>query len=91
MNENVSLGVNITQIIATDDDFELHHRKIYYFITEGNEDEVFGIGYENGSVYVANTKNLDRERKDKYELTAVARTLNKFMNKTVQETSAKVL
>ncbi|XP_046839069.1 protocadherin Fat 4-like [Xenia sp. Carnegie-2017] len=90
VNENVSLGVNITQIIATDDDFELHHRKIYYFITDGNEDEVFGIGFENGSVYVANTKNLDRERKDKYELTVVARTLNKFMNKTVQETSAKL-
>ena len=90
VKENAIRGEAITQVNATDIDFETAHRKIYYVISGGNEDGVFGIGYENGSVYVADTANLDRETSDKYELTIEARTLNEFMNVTVQQSTTKV-
>ena len=90
VRENAVRGEVVTQVNATDNDFETLHRTIYYVITGGNDDGVFGIGYENGSVYVADTGRLDRETNDKYELTIEARTLNEFMNDTVQETTTKV-
>ena len=90
VNENAVRGSVVTQVNATDIDFETTHRKIYYVISGGNDDGVFGIGYENGTVYVANTGKLDRETTNEYELTIEARTLNEFMNETVQHTSTKV-
>ena len=90
VRENAVRGEVVTQVNATDMDFETLHRTIYYVITGGNEDGVFGIGYKNGSVYVADTESLDRETNDEYELTIEARTLNEFMNDTVQETTTKV-
>lgn len=90
VKENAARGAVVTQVNATDVDFEAAHRTIYYVIEGGNDNGVFGIGYENGSVYVADTRNLDREKNDRYELTIEARTLNEFMNATVQKSTAKV-
>ncbi|XP_028404999.1 cadherin-23-like isoform X3 [Dendronephthya gigantea] len=90
VNENAVPNDTIIQVNATDIDFETAHRKIYYVITSGNDDGVFGIGYESGIVNVANTTNLDRETKDEYELTIEARTLNKFKNDTVQRTATEL-
>ena len=90
VRENAVRGEVVTQVNATDIDFETLHRTIYYFISGGNEDDVFGIGHENGSVYVKNTESLDRETTEKYELTIEARTMNEFMNITVQQTTTEV-
>ena len=90
VNENAERGKIIIQVNATDVDFETAHKKIYYVITGGNDDGVFGVGYENGTVYAANTTNLDREAKNKYELTIEAQTLNKFKNDTIQRTATEV-
>ena len=90
VNENAVRGEVITQVNATDIDFETAHRKIYYVISGGNEDGVFGIGYENGTVYVADAERLDRETNNKYLLAIEARTLNEFMNVTVQQSTTTV-
>ena len=90
VRENAVRGEIVTQVNATDIDFETLHRTIYYVISGGNDDGVFGIGYENGTVYVADPKSLDRETTDEYELTIEARTLNEFKNVTVQHTTTKV-
>lgn len=90
VKENAVRGVFVIQVNATDDDFEMLHKTLYYDISGGNEDGVFGIGYENGSVFVANTMNLDRETVSKYELTIEAKTLNDFLNGTAQMSTAKV-
>lgn len=90
VNENARVGTVITQVNATDDDFEDAHRTIYYVIKSGNGDGVFGIGHDNGTVYVANTTLLDRETNNNYELIVEARTLNEFKNDTVQQKTTKV-
>ena len=90
VNENDPTGTVVTQLNATDVDFEAAHKTVYYVIVGGNADGVFGIGYENGTVYVANTTSIDRETKSSYELEIEARTLNEFMNVTVQRTTTKV-
>ena len=90
MNENAPKGTVVTQVNATDVDFEAAHKTVYYVIVDGNADGVFGIGRENGTVYVANTTSIDRETKSSYELEIEARTLNEFMNVTVQQTTTKV-
>ena len=90
VNENAKLGEVITRVNATDIDFETAHKTIYYHIVAGNVDNVFGIERENGTVFVANSTLLDRETNEKYELTIEARTLNEFMNDTVQTATTKV-
>ena len=90
VKENAVRGDVITRVNATDIDFETAHRTIYYRISSGDEDGVFGIGSENGTVYVANPASLDRETTEEYELTIEAHTLDEFMNVTVQRTTTKV-
>ena len=90
VKENAMLGDVITRVNATDIDTVTAHRTIYYKISGGNEDGVFGIGNENGTVYVANPRSLDRETTKEYELTIEARTMNEFMNVTVQRTTTEV-
>jgi hypothetical protein len=90
VKENAVRGDVITRVNATDIDTVTAHRTIYYVISGGNDDKVFGIGYENGTVYVADPRSLDRETTEEYELTIEARTLDEFMNVTVQRTTTKV-
>lgn len=90
VNENDPTGTAVTRVYATDVDFEVVHKTVYYAIVGGNDDGVFGIENENGTVYIANTTSIDRETKGSYELEIEARSLNEFRNVTVQQSTTKV-
>jgi hypothetical protein len=66
VSENSERGTPIITIQANDLDENNHLR---YIITDGNEDNVFGVRETIGEIYVANNGKLDYETLDQYYLT----------------------
>lgn len=52
---------------ATDDDWSEEYGSVYYWITNGNTERHFFINQLNGSVYLAD--NVDYEKQQNYSLT----------------------
>jgi hypothetical protein len=64
--ENAERGTPIISIQANDLD---ENNQLRYIITDGNEDNVFGVRETIGEIYVANNGKLDYETLDQYYLT----------------------
>ncbi len=64
--ENAERGTPIITIQANDLD---ENSQLRYLITDGNEDNVFGVRENIGEIYVANNGKLDYETLDQYYLT----------------------
>jgi hypothetical protein len=64
--ENAERGTTIITVQANDLD---ENSQLRYLITDGNEDNVFGVRETIGEVYVANNGKLDFETLDQYFLT----------------------
>ena len=67
--ESIDVNHQILKFEAFDEDFG-DNGKVIYNITRGNEDKAFGV-FPDGMLYVA--RELDRETKDLYKLSLVAR------------------
>ncbi|XP_026833139.1 fat-like cadherin-related tumor suppressor homolog isoform X3 [Drosophila erecta] len=63
LTENDKPGFLVTQILAVDDDND----QLWYNISNGNEDNTFYIGQDNGNILLS--KYLDYETKQFYNLT----------------------
>lgn len=64
--ENAERGTSIITVQANDLD---ENQQLRYIITDGNEDNVFGVRETIGEIYVANNGKLDYETLDRYVLT----------------------
>ena len=64
--ENAERGTPILSVQANDLD---ENSQLRYIITDGNEDNVFGVRESIGEIYVANNGKLDYETLDQYYLT----------------------
>ncbi|KAG5892988.1 hypothetical protein JTB14_031839 [Gonioctena quinquepunctata] len=69
VSENASIGASVLQVSATDIDDGLNGR-VRYSISSGDTNRDFSIAEDTGVVRVA--KNLNYERKSRYELTVRA-------------------
>lgn len=66
VSENAERGTPIISIQANDLD---ENSQLRYIITDGNEENVFGVRETIGEIYVANNGKLDYETLDQYYLT----------------------
>lgn len=64
--ENAERGTSIITVQANDLD---ENQQLRYIITDGNEENVFGVRETIGEIYVANNGKLDYETLDRYILT----------------------
>lgn len=64
--ENLPRGTLIGKVEASDADFDDENKSIFYYIIDGNQDQMFHLDKVTGSLY-ANV-SFDREVKDEYEL-----------------------
>ncbi|XP_039488125.1 fat-like cadherin-related tumor suppressor homolog isoform X2 [Drosophila santomea] len=80
LTENDKPGFLVTQILAVDDDND----QLWYNISNGNEDNTFYIGQDNGNILLS--KYLDYETKQSYNLTISVTdgTFTTFTNLLVQ-------
>ncbi|XP_067023578.1 protocadherin Fat 4-like isoform X2 [Acropora muricata] len=72
ISEDASTGSVVEEVLAVDPDVGLNG-KVVYGISGGNEDGAFIIGNRTGVLSLS--KELDRESRDSYTLTVVARDL----------------
>lgn len=64
--ENLPRGTLIGKVEATDIDFDEENKLVYYYIIDGNQDDIFHLDKLTGKLYANAT--FDREIKDEYQL-----------------------
>ncbi|KAK3520549.1 hypothetical protein QTP70_026152 [Hemibagrus guttatus] len=82
--ENCENGIILQTITATDED-ALDNNSLSYNLIPVNIQPLFNVFSNNGTVYVKNGKELDRERKDSYFATLRAQDLVGNVGTTVLE------
>ncbi|XP_062594368.1 cadherin EGF LAG seven-pass G-type receptor 2-like [Saccostrea cucullata] len=70
ISEGSPVGSEIGSVNATDSDWSEEFGSVYYWITDGNSESHFFLNELNGTLYLANT--TDYEKETKYNLTITA-------------------